>query len=223
VSTAGSVGQVGAVGRVEGVPKSWLGRQVCRRTGYFSVIACSLVSVRVISTGRFGAGTRSCTAVVQLPSQDRHYMNSNRFEPSRRRHPRIQVDGTVKGDDVTQGIRVRLCDVSEGGFQTEAAQLPTVGDRHNFRVLLKSGETCVLEAIAVHCRVVSWPTSSCLVGWRLTDETRGGPDIRALIEDVTTLAPGLVAGTTTEPVWAFQTKHEDATAGDRPVEGKRRE
>jgi hypothetical protein len=151
-------------------------------------------------------------------------MNTFPFDASRRRHPRIEVDDPVKGEDLTQRVRVRLRDISAGGFQTESAQVPTVGDPHLFHIRLKSGRLCVLHAIAVHCRVLPGPSGSCLVGWRLTDDTQGGTDIRLLIEDVTTLAIGgerdrVEPGT----AWAVQSSGPEGMGADAVERGGPRE
>lgn len=133
-------------------------------------------------------------------------MNNHPFNFSRRRHPRVRVDGTLKARDLTQGALVGLRDVSESGFQTEGAHVPTMGEPHTFSVRLRSRQSCILEAIAVHCRVFFGPATRCVVGWRLADEATYAPAIRAVIEDVTTLRPSAL--TSEEPkvfAWAIET------------------
>ena len=136
-------------------------------------------------------------------------MKDDDFPISRRRHPRLEVDGPYLAHDLTHGHWVRLCNISEGGFQTEAQRVATVGEAHTFRARLRDGQHVVLQALAVHCHVVNEQTPRCLVGWQLIEDATSTAAVRALIDDITTLAPGMVTSHDSDSAWAFQTAGSD--------------
>jgi hypothetical protein len=110
----------------------------------------------------------------------------------RRRHPRIEIDGTVTAQDLTTGAVVVIRDLSAGGFKTESPRPAAIGHTHLFRVRLPHGETCVLQAAAVHCQATTGARQATLIGWRAESHPTTTDALRRLIEAVTTLDPNWV-------------------------------
>jgi hypothetical protein len=107
----------------------------------------------------------------------------------RRRHPRIEVDGTVTAQDLTTGSVVVIRDISAGGFRTESPRAVAVGHTHIFRVRLPNRETCVLQASAVHCQATPGARQTTQIGWRAETDPITAHALRRVIEAVTTLDP----------------------------------
>jgi hypothetical protein len=124
-------------------------------------------------------------------------MPASRTSRQRRRHPRIEVDGTVTAQDLTTGSVVVIRDISAGGFRTESRRAAVVGRTHIFRVRLPNRDTCVLQAAAVHCQATTGARQTTLIGWRAESDPTTVDALHRLIEAVTTLDPGVVGGTGT--------------------------
>jgi hypothetical protein len=107
--------------------------------------------------------------------------------PSRRRHPRIEIDGGHGAQDLTHGHYVRIRDVSHGGFQTEAPHGTAPGSLHTFRVVLRDGGSCVVRATAVHSRPAPGVGHGYLVGWQVASDPVTVASIQQLIDEVTTI------------------------------------
>ncbi len=107
--------------------------------------------------------------------------------PTRRRYPRIEIDGGHGAQDLTHGQYVRIRDVSLGGFQTEALQDTAPGTIHTFRVVLRNGDSCVVRATAIHSRPAPGGGQSYIVGWQAASDGVTRASIQELIDDVTTV------------------------------------
>jgi hypothetical protein len=109
-------------------------------------------------------------------------------ETTRRRHPRIEIDGGHEAQDLTTGQDVRIRDISLGGFQTAGARSCAIGATHTFRVRLNSGRHCLVQATAVHSYPAPGAGGGYVVGWRAETDVVTIRSIEDLIRDVTTLA-----------------------------------
>jgi hypothetical protein len=105
---------------------------------------------------------------------------------TRRRHPRIEIDGGHEAQDLTAGQDVRIRDISLGGFQTAGPRSCAIGATHTFRIRLTSGRCCLVQATAVHSSAT--PAGAFVVGWRAETDIVTIRSIEHLIQDVTTLA-----------------------------------
>ena len=122
-------------------------------------------------------------------------MPATRMSSQRRRHPRIEVDGTVTAQDLTTGSVVVIRDISAGGFRTESPRDVAVGRTHIFRVRLPNRETCVLQASAVHCQATPGARKTTQIGWRAETDPITAYALRRVIEAITTLDPSVGSST----------------------------
>ena len=104
---------------------------------------------------------------------------------SRRRHPRIEVDGSLGVLDVSCSEWVSIRNVSEGGFQTLSRARPKEGDVHTFKAVL-GRELVSFMATAVYVRVarISQRTR-WLAGWKASEDRQTVKGIAALIASAT--------------------------------------
>ena len=116
---------------------------------------------------------------------------------SRRRHPRIEIDGALGVLDVSLSEWVELCNVSEGGFQTLSRTCPRQGDVHTFKAVV-GRELHSMMATAVYVRATQVvERARWLAGWRASDDGQTARAIAALIAsatDVNRLLPDDPAG-----------------------------
>ncbi len=106
---------------------------------------------------------------------------------TRRRHPRIDIDGTRPAQNLTHGHWVQVRNVSLGGFLTASPRSVQPGETHTFRALLRDGDACVLRATAIHCRPAVGTMTTCIVGWRAAPDAVTVAAMQRLIDDVTTV------------------------------------
>ena len=104
---------------------------------------------------------------------------------SRRRHPRIEIDGSLRVLDVSVSEWVEICNVSEGGFQTLSRTRPRQGDVHTFKVVLDHKLYSVM-ATAVYVRAARVAEyAGWLTGWRASEDVRSSDGLTALITSAT--------------------------------------
>ena len=104
---------------------------------------------------------------------------------SRRRHPRIEIDGSISVLDLNLFEWVDLCNVSEGGFQTLARTFPRQGDVHTFKAVV-GRELHSMMATAVYVRATHVSERArWLAGWRASDDIQTARAIAALIASAT--------------------------------------
>jgi hypothetical protein len=121
-------------------------------------------------------------------------MPTSRLAPQRRRHPRIEIDGSLTAQDLTSGSLVVIRDISAGGFRTESPRATAIGQVHTFRALLPGGERCVLQAAARHCQATTGARQMTLIGWSAEPDPVTQRALSRLIEIVTTVAPDVEGG-----------------------------
>jgi hypothetical protein len=83
----------------------------------------------------------------------------------RRRFPRFEIDGTFTIEDVTTQQRVRLLDVSVGGFRSASPVDLRPGTVRAFRFPSGVLDVVTLTASVVHCYPVHGRTDAFTVGW----------------------------------------------------------
>lgn len=110
------------------------------------------------------------------------------FSPSRRRSPRLPVDGRgiirMVTSDVAE-VQAEIRDISLGGIGL-AASFPLVpGDVHGFRVITKGGRLCALTARVVHCLPPSGEETSYLIGCEFQDDSVTEQGLNRIIQSLT--------------------------------------
>jgi hypothetical protein len=108
------------------------------------------------------------------------------FIHTRRRHPRIAIDGTRPAQDLTHGHWVQIRNISLGGFLTASPRASSPGDIHTFRGVLRHGESCVLRATAIHCQPAVGTLTTCIIGWQAAADAATAAAMQRLLDDVAT-------------------------------------
>lgn len=160
-----------------------------RRT-IFVILTVGDVSFRVMPCPRLSSRVALSTGGHKLAACARaggHGMQPPVTGPTRRRHPRIEIDGGHGARDLTDGQPVRIRDISSGGFQTEGPLGTAPGTTHTFRVVLRDGPPCVVRATAVHSRPAPGGGPTCIVGWQAATDPVTTTSMQQLIEEVTTI------------------------------------
>jgi hypothetical protein len=115
-------------------------------------------------------------------------MTSPFFGPrSRRRHPRLEVLDIVQGRLVPTDTPIVIRDLSVGGFSAESSVAFPPRTRHHFRFTTRGGSVVLLEASAVHCRLVAASElgMSYITGFEFVGRERADEAIAVLLDAVT--------------------------------------
>jgi hypothetical protein len=88
------------------------------------------------------------------------FVNGSRTSGSadHRRSRRQAVDRLVKGQLVSSGAPVKICDISPGGFAIETSSPVRTGDVLAVRFTSRGGSSFIVRATATHSRSVSRST-----------------------------------------------------------------
>lgn len=102
----------------------------------------------------------------------------------RRRSPRIELLGRVRGHIVSLDTPVVVRDMSLGGMSMESAFPFEVGSRHEFRLALGDGSLVLLRGEIRHSRNIGVPggTALYLTGVQFVDEAP--PDGETTVADL---------------------------------------
>ncbi len=105
-----------------------------------------------------------------------------------RRNRRQAVDRLVKGQLVSSGAPIRICDISPGGFAMETSSPVRTGEVLAVRFTTRAGSSFLVRATATHSRRVSRSTGpACyLVGLEFAAQQTptGLQAIKGLLETV---------------------------------------
>lgn len=140
------------------------------------------MSPAVTSVDHFPPGVEIAQVMVTISLENR-VMPPPRSGVSRRRHPRIEIDGGFRALDITTGIWVDLRNIGLGGFQAVSSRVIAVGETHDFSAFVMD-DAYEISATAVHCQ----PTvggSAWVVGWKACDDARTRKGIAGLIARLT--------------------------------------
>lgn len=74
------------------------------------------------------------------------------MRPDRRRAPRVDTEGRVRGRITTLDAQVRIREISLGGLSLESDVEFPVGAVHEFELVLGDGATVEVSAEARYCR-----------------------------------------------------------------------
>jgi len=111
---------------------------------------------------------------------------------TRRRFPRLELEGGIPLRDVTLGSMMEVLDVSVGGCRTLCPIPLKPGTHHRFQATLHT-QVVPFVAKVVHCRGTADLRGPYVVGWQWNDDATTAQSIRRFVEHVTTaetFAPG---------------------------------
>lgn len=104
---------------------------------------------------------------------------------TRRRFPRLELEGSVPLRDLSLGTMMDVLDVSLGGCRTLSPVPLEPGTSHRFQATLGS-EVAPFRAQVVHCHGAADCRGPYVVGWQWSDDAATARSIGRLIEHVTT-------------------------------------
>jgi PilZ domain len=126
-----------------------------------------------------------------LVSTDIYPSGGQSLPSSRRRSPRLNVDGRVLARLIEPNVPVDIRDFSYGGMATETNVSFNVGRRHQFSVMTDTGLSVMIWATAVHCRESMGAStgrgSRYLTGWRFVPSPETQKVIERIMEVVTSV------------------------------------
>ncbi len=103
---------------------------------------------------------------------------------TRRRFPRLELDGSVPVRDLTLGTMTEVLDLSVGGCRTLCGIPLEPGTSHRFQGTLGS-DVASFVARVIHCRNTAEGRSPYVVGWAWHDDTTTRQSIERFLEHVT--------------------------------------
>lgn len=102
-----------------------------------------------------------------------------------RQWPRIELDGSLTGVDLSAGRIVNFRNVSRGGFQTLSNVPISVGLERAFRVHATDDAHYEIRGTVVHCQPVADGSRMYAIGWQATPEPPNLAQLAQLIDDMT--------------------------------------
>lgn len=109
--------------------------------------------------------------------------------PDRRRSPRVELMGQVRGEVVSASVPVTVREISLGGMSVETPQPFPIGSVQVFILTLGDGAGVEVHARVVYCRESNPPDSpsSFVTGLQFVDADEAGspPDVSGLINRLT--------------------------------------
>lgn len=105
---------------------------------------------------------------------------------TRRRFPRLELEGGVPLRDVTLGTMMDVLDVSVGGCRTLCPVPLEPGTQHRFQATLDTSVAAFVARV-VHCRGTADLRGPYVVGWQWNDDATTVQSIGRFIEHVTSV------------------------------------